>query len=116
MIGCVYTADKNKKNKVWKEGFASTKGSKMTVYSGDRKFLCSFWCGPGKQEYETPRYLVYIEERDVLPCGEADAAGAEPGARRRSAEEILAILDEIEAPQHRRESGCCFNGDQPTGT
>lgn len=116
MICCVYTADKNKKNKIWKEGFASTKGNRMTVYNGDRKFLCSFCYGPGRQEYETPRYLVYIEEQDAPPCGDSNAASAEPGVQGRSAGEILAILDEIEKSQHQRESGCCFNGNQPTST
>eukprot|EP00866_Antonospora_locustae_P000964 jgi/Antlo1/964/1464 len=116
MICCVYTADKNKKNKVWKEGFASTKGNKMTVYSCDRKFLCSFCYGPGKQEYETSRYLVYIEEQDGPPCSDGDTASAHPGIQGRSAEEILAILGEIEEPQHRLESRSCFNGNQPTST
>lgn len=125
MICCVYTADKNKKNKIWKEGFASTKGNKMTVYSDDRKFLCSFCYGPDQREYETSRYLVYIEEREEASCAvpaeqrhaAEDVEKREgPGGRGRSAEEILAILDEIEGPQLRRESGGCFSGGQSTHT
>lgn len=87
LISCVYTADKNRKLKRWKDGFIRAVNGKVTIYNDEKKAICSFCSRRVKQEYETPGYIVYIEDYEKL--GEQKKNG------KRSVEEILEIIDTV---------------------
>ncbi|KAF7683414.1 Protein ZGRF1 [Astathelohania contejeani] len=61
MIECIYTNQKKKKQKLWKDGFIMLVNNKMSLYDEEKKKIYTFVCKEIMPEIETAQYLIYID-------------------------------------------------------
>jgi hypothetical protein len=81
MIACVYTSQKQKKAKTWRDGYVKVAGKKLSLYDTDGMLLCSSAATAINGEIETPRYLIFVENFDGLANSEPEKPGGEEGAK-----------------------------------
>lgn len=67
MLTCVYTSDKNKKYKSWKDGYIKINEDICILYDEFKVKLTSFKQKYFENDIETGMYLIYIEEQQIKP-------------------------------------------------
>ncbi|KAH9411689.1 hypothetical protein HK407_04g07990 [Ordospora pajunii] len=83
MIRCTYTSQKQKKQKLWLDGFVSLKGKKVSLYDSEKKMIESSFLPAVENDMEMQKYLVYVDSFEDLEseCAELDEEERKPGNR-----------------------------------
>lgn len=66
MISCVYTAQKTKKTKTWKEGFIKSNGNYISLFDYEKNCIYEGRIPFIAEEMETFKYLIYVEDPNFL--------------------------------------------------
>jgi len=66
MHPCTYTSQKTKKSKKWLDGFVTANSKKIVIHSESKKAIYSGAYKIVDDEIDTPMYLVYMDNLDVL--------------------------------------------------